>query len=71
MTERCEHCKYFRPYVEGGQGLCRRYPPRIEALSKDQWQQSAQDGMPAVPAFHQHRPIVTVNDWCGEWAVRP
>jgi hypothetical protein len=59
MTERCETCRYCRPYTAPDPefGACHRFPPPFKYDPKGR------------PAEH---PMVLMNwDWCGEWRARP
>ena len=52
--ERCETCRHFT------YGVCFRYPPQgfgrwVEDRGWD---------------YHEVRPSVSVDDWCGEWKAR-
>lgn len=55
MTDRkymiCEVCRYYRQFIDGESGECRRYPPRI---------------IPGRDDTAGHWPVVNDADWCGE-----
>ena len=56
----CDLCRFFEPHrTVDGKGLytlgdCRRHPPRI-----------APDGVDGTTSW----PLVSIDDWCGEWAA--
>jgi hypothetical protein len=63
--DRCQLCKYGDVDTEGeGFMLCRRYPPRAQAIL------GAGPNGPRVLGTVASSPRVSPNDWCGEWVPR-
>lgn len=55
--ERCETCRFWCGIVSGRihtPGPCHRYPPTVFYNH-------------TVPMAQNQRPILSYNDWCGEW----
>jgi len=57
-TPSCQHCRYFHAHDQHGHGDCHRFPPSFagEASPNEK--------------HHWKHPIVTLLEWCGEFAPR-
>jgi|GEM_PF-1237186 len=70
--ETCESCRFWKPEPESDdsyEGLCRRYPPRLNLAVLEEEVKAGRETT-EVPIWAWTRCQTAADDWCGEYQFR-